>query len=162
MNWSVYFWAIMIYSRGWQKLAHRLTWPTACFVNKFLLECNHAHSFTYYLCLLLCYGSRTEESWQRLYDPQKVKYVLFVPFRESICWLLIYRIKSNNPIPSSWADCLSLQPHLDSFLPYYDDSNYTIYSSRKEPHAFLFIISLLSHTTFSAPNALLNQPSLLN
>lgn len=40
--------------------------PLSAFINKVLLEHNHAHSFIYFLQLLPCYHSRVQSLWQSL------------------------------------------------------------------------------------------------
>ena len=60
--------------------------PLLVFINKVLLECNHAHLFKYCLCLLLDQNSRvlaTETIWAA-----KPKIFTICPFTDKVCWAL--------------------------------------------------------------------------
>ena len=60
--------------------------PTACFINKVLLEHNHAHLFKYCLRLLLNQNSRvlaTETIWAA-----KPKIFTICLFTDKVCWAL--------------------------------------------------------------------------
>lgn len=61
-------------------------WPTACFVNRVLMEYSHAHSLTYCLWLFLHYKGRGKWLQQRLRGPQNRKYLLSGPLQKQFAY----------------------------------------------------------------------------
>lgn len=60
---------------------HEIQIPVS--INKILLECSHAPSFTYNLWLLLFHTGRVEYLQQRSNGPQSLNYLLPVPLQKN-------------------------------------------------------------------------------